>query len=265
MKYVDVHGLLPRYDALAFRGPLLVSGPKGSGKSLSLHAWTETRRVPVVTCDCSEDMRRAHLLGQFTLRGDESPFIEGPVLRAIRLANTSGDCCLVFEELNALSPIAQKVLNPLTDWRQAIYIPELETTMQLNEESRLWVVGTANHASYGGVYALNEDLVSRFRMMHVPYPMPQQERTILQDVVQLGGDVDVAIRGLLRLAQESRSVGETSLGYGLSTRDLVQALEDVPVLGVRGSLELLLGKFPDETREMARRRARSIFPSAMAP
>lgn len=255
--YVDHFGLLGLYDKIQFSSPTVLIGPKGTGKSLSVAEWAGLRKVPLVTFDCSEDVRRTHLYGSFVLRGDQTPFVLGPIATAIEIANEVGACVLNFEEINALTPQMQKTLNPITDWRKRLEIPEAQRVFALNPDAKLWVMGSMNTAVYGGIYELNEDLKSRFRFISVNYPSLVQERKILSTGNwRTSKPAMDALEGLLTLAGETR---QDSFGYALSTRDLVQTLEDVTLCGLETALWLLLAKFEGQNRATVEKRMASIF------
>ena len=69
-KYSDVAKLHPLYDKLAFgeNANIILVGPKGIGKSLSLAAWAALHDTPIVTFSCSEDARKSDLYGHYVLR-----------------------------------------------------------------------------------------------------------------------------------------------------------------------------------------------------
>lgn len=256
--YTDNSNLHSLYEKLAFRGNLLLVGPKGTGKSLSIAAFCEKKGYPTITFDCSEDVRRSQLVGMFILRGNETPFILGPLTSAIDVANEVGECVLVLEEINALSPQAQKLLNPLTDFRVRIEVPEAKKVFSLREGARLWILGTMNSSSYGGVYQLNEDLKSRFRMLPIPYPKPDVEKKILEGVVKANAPIvdPKFLDRILTLAKETR---QGKMEYALSTRDLVQLIQDAAELGIDTALLLLMGKYEELDRSVVSERIYSIF------
>src|SRR6185295_11613591 len=129
--YIDVNKTEEFYKKVAFKSNHILVGPKGIGKSLSVAHVAKKINCSIVTFDCSEDIRRTHLLGTFVIRGNETPFILGPLPTAIEVANETGFCILVLEEINGLSPTMQKVLNPLTDFRKRIELPEIKKVFEL--------------------------------------------------------------------------------------------------------------------------------------
>jgi len=255
LPYADVWGLHGLFDGLAFRSNLILVGPKGIGKTMSFQSYAAKAKTPIVTFDCSEDVRRANLLGMYVLKGNETPFILGPITTAFEVANEVGSCILVLEEINGLSPQMQKVLNPIADFRRRMEVPECNRVFELKKDAKLWVVGTMNTSAYGGVYALNEDLKSRFRMLSLGYPQPEEEAKII--AAHFAGKVDpVSMKKVMLLAQETR---QKSLEYALSPRDVVQVLEDSAVVGMERALRIVLGKFEGEDQTMVKARVSSIF------
>lgn len=256
--YEDVFNLLPLYEKLAFKANIVLVGPKGVGKSLSAARFAANKKVPVITFDCSEDVRRSHLLGMFVLRGTETPFVLGPVTTAFQIANEVGKCILLLEEINALTPQMQKVLNAPLDFRRKIEVPEAKRVFRLEKGAKLWVVGTMNLAVYGGVYDLNEDLKSRVRLFPLDYPQSKSEKRIV-DAVLKGEGINVdpkIIQGVLTLAHETR---QKSLEYAMSTRDVIQLLEDIHDVGMEEALWISSGKFEAGDRGTVCERIQSIF------
>ena len=254
LPYADVWKLHELFTGLSFKSNLVLVGPKGIGKTLSFQSYAAQRKCPIVTFDCSEDVRRSNLLGMYVLRGDTTPFVLGPMTTAIEVANDVGECILVLEEVNGLSPQMQKVINPLADFRKRIEVPECGRVFDLKPGAKLWVVGTMNTSAYGGVYALNEDLKSRFRMLTLGYPSPEEEQKIIGAHFQ---KLDpVLLKKVMLLAQETR---QKSLEYALSPRDVIQVLEDSEAVGTERALRIVLGKFEGDDQSTVKKRIESIF------
>lgn len=260
LHYVDSRQLHPLYEKVAFNANMILVGPKGTGKSLSIADFCAKKKYPIITFDCSEDVRRAQLIGMFVLRGNTTPFVLGPLTTAYEVANEAGHCVLVLEEMNALTPQMQKILNPVADFRESIDVPEAKRVFRLSPGAKLWVVGTMNNsATYGGVYQVNEDLKSRFRMLPVEYPDAGTERAILEAIIkkrELNLPVAHMVDRLLTLAKESRS---GKFDYALSTRDLVQILEDTARVNIDTALWMMLGKWDGSDRMTIVKRVESIF------
>lgn len=256
--YVDVFGLHNLYADMAYRANLILVGPKGTGKTLSVASYAAKSGAPIITYDCSEDVRRSNLIGQNYIRGGETPFILGPITSAFEIANEVGQCILAFEEINALQPQQQKILNAVTDFRRKVEVPEAGRVFALKEGAKLWVVGTMNTSVYGGVYALNEDLKSRFRMLDVNYPAPKDERTMIQATLTgKATELDPKVlEQVIILAHETR---QRAMDYALSTRDVAQIVEDIAYLGTDRAMRVAIGKFEGDDKNTVMQRITSIF------
>jgi MoxR-like ATPase len=256
--YVDTRELHPLYEKLAYFANVILSGSKGIGKSLSVASFCALKKYPVITFDCSEDVRRSHLLGMFVPQGDTTPFVLGPLPTAFEIANEQGYCVLIFEEINALIPQSQKVLNGATDFRRSIDVPECKRVFRLRPDAKLWIVGTMNSSAYGGVYPLNDDLKSRFRILPFDYPKKEDEQKILSEVLNRAKiPFDPAfLTKLLTLARETRA---GAIEYALSTRDLLQMIEDVHRVGLHRALWIATGKFEGSDRDTILKRIESLF------
>lgn len=258
VKYLDHGGMLGMYDKVAFNVPMILVGPKGVGKSLSVFAYAALRGIPLITYSCSEDARASNLVGMLTLRGDETPFVCGPLVAAIETANAVGRAILLLEEINALTPQMQKLLNGITDFRKRIEAPVAGRVFDLRPDAQLWVVGTMNFSAYGGVNALNEDLKSRFAMLPLGYPPSDDERALV--TAELGALkarlTEDVINKAMRFAAETRA---PEFSYALSPRDVVIWLRTIAAADLPTGLWMLMGRFEDTDVALAQTRLAAIF------
>jgi len=225
--YVDIYGLLKLYEIhfnMETPKPILVVGHKGQGKTLSIAYFAYKNRIPLYQFDCSEDTRRKDLVGSFTFDGEKVMYLLGALPTAINLANRFGSAILVLEELNALSPQMQKVLNSILDWRGQIFVPEINKLYRVDDGCKLMIVATMNPSFYGGTFELNEDLRSRFCEVFIDYPSKENEKKILEEIHE---DVDEEIVELVEIfAAETRAgYKRGELSYAISTRDVMMFME----------------------------------------
>ena len=209
--------------------PLCFVGPKGTGKTLVIAHFASKNNIPIIQYDCSENTRKGDLIGRYVLRGEETSYQLGVLPSAIELANEVGQAILVLEELNALAPNMQKQLNQLLDWRRHVFADNGKT-YTLNQGAKLLICGTMNPSTYGGVFELNEDLISRWAQIWVEFPTQKEEESIAQmngfDAVVLPYNADgtkITTEQIWRLVSETRT-GD-GLSYALSPRDIVQLLQ----------------------------------------
>jgi len=223
--YIEIRNEFAIYDGLVkSKKPLLIRGPKGIGKTLSVASWVSQRpRMPFIQYDCSEGTKESNLIGRSIIHRDgTTPFKLGIIPTAIELANKCNVAVLCLEEVSSLPPAMQKLLNPLLDWRCGLYVDALDKNFHLNENARLIVFATTNPSSNGGVFELNQDLKSRFAIWNWDYPTSEQEIELVNPAY-IPPDF---VNGLLRLANETRLAEKKgTLDYGISTRDIADAFD----------------------------------------
>jgi len=255
--YVDT-GILSLLDKLAWRRPLILKGPKGSGKTLALEQWAALQGIPMVRQDCSEDIGNSDLIGSFGIEGDEVYYGLGSVTTAIETANSEGGCLLVLEEVNSLEPKAQKMLNALCDYRQMLSVAKIGKVFKVKPGHRIWVVGTMN-PNYSGTYALNEDFRSRWGFVEVGYMREDKEKQLLMNEFSSPATSTerILIDSLYSLAMLTRTgqIGD----YALSTRDLVHFVQDYEALGAAKALRVLEGKYEQESVKDFRTQCMTLF------
>jgi len=255
--YLDIFRLHDLYEKISFGSNLLIKGPKGDGKSLSVFDYAAKKGIPMVVQECSEGTKESHLMGSQTLLGDRTVFVLGSIPTSIDVANECGECILLFEELNALTPQVQKMLNAAGDFRKSCSMPAIKRTYRLEPGKKLWLVGTMNPSVYGGTYDLNEDLKSRFDELELTYPDSGLEKKVL--LANCGQAVpDDILNKVLQLGKETRT---GQFAYKLSTRDLVRLVDNIQKTSLQIALQLIACKFEGEDRENIIKRIGSGFGS----
>ena len=208
--------------------PLCFVGPKGTGKTLVIAHFASENKIPIIQYDCSENTRKGDLIGRYILRGEYTGYQLGVLPTAIEVANEVGRTILVLEELNALAPNMQKQLNQLLDWRRHVFADNGKT-YTLNPGAKLLVCATMNPSTYGGVFELNEDLISRWAQIWVEFPSEKEERSIVDlngfksELLPFNSEgTQVTTKQIWRLVGETRT--DDAVSYALSPRDTVQLL-----------------------------------------
>lgn len=233
--YIDVHGYKAFCKSLILhngglrprRNNFMFMGAPGTGKSLLAETLIyEVQeelgvKIPYFVLESSEDTREHHLKGTYVMAGDSTPFVLGAIAAAVKKANDTGVSALNIEEITALSPGTQKILNGLLDHRRAVDIPEAGLHLKLDKHAQLIFVSSMNPVVYGGVNALNRDLISRLNpRLSFGFPSAQREIDILTKVT--GCKDKGLILSLVRVAQLSRI---RTMDYQITTRDLRDTIE----------------------------------------
>ena len=100
--------------------PYLIEGDKGLGKTLCVYDVNYETNTHLVFYACSSGTRVGDLLGRYQVNENGSYFDLGILPRAILCANKFKKACLYLDEINALEPEVQKILNPICDDRRMI-------------------------------------------------------------------------------------------------------------------------------------------------
>ncbi len=216
--------------------PILVYGPTGLGKTLAVRyfasIWNSKRvpvlhapLIPLITVQCTPDSDTYSLIGHEILESGAVKFQKGPLPMAIEAANKNGFAILLVDEISALTPETQKLLNPLLERREII---SGEKVWSLNPDAKLLIVATANIAGergYGGISRINEDLWRRFIIKEVlNFPDKEEEEEILNTVIkEVIEDKNKLINGLIEVAEKTRKPDSGIMP--LSTATLVNAIK----------------------------------------
>ena len=268
--FVDTTGILGFLREVAFEAPLLMVGPSGVGKTLGVYALAQELGYPVVEFSCSEDTRDTHLIGSFGMEGDTVYFGLGALTTAIDLANemhhsktdAADGAIVLLNEINALTPQAQKMLNPLLDFQRTVNAIAVGRSFKLDTGAKLWFIGTMNPSAFGGTNGLNQDLMRRLMPLYLGYPTVDQELSILVGLsatmrpdrpelsipdavfaIQVAGG-QALVPQLIELATKTR---QGNMEYQISTADLHQVCRNVQRFGLEKALTLASYKFESES------------------
>lgn len=159
-KYIERDGEKRQaFNIMDSGDPVLLAGPAGTGKTELVNLYAHMRKIPMFKISCSRQMTSDDLLGTNTLKDkDTIAWNCGPVTQAIVAANCTGAAILLVDEINVLSPTAQKVFNSLCDDTRTVSING--KVFKVREDANLIVVGTMN-PGYAGTVSINKELANR--------------------------------------------------------------------------------------------------------
>ena len=246
--------------------PFLMEGEKGVGKTMAVTEVCAKNDISLVSFSCSSGTTIGDIIGREHLVGNNSVFKLGVLPTAIKTANKTKKAVLYLDELNALDPEVQKMLNPIIDDRRSIIVNN--ELYSLDEGVQFTIIATQNPSYYSGVNPLNEDLRSRFVGQAVEYPTTRQIASVIDwtDVPE-----DEVQQPLLSLAVDTLSMKrDDKIEYVISVRDIALFTkcyraflkndvlkENALVNSIRSAI---LIKYADaEEREVVRARAQDTF------
>ncbi len=193
--------------------PLLLKGPTGCGKTRFMQylAWKLSR--PLITVSCHDDLSTSDLVGRYLIRSGEAVWMDGPLTLAVR----AGAICYLDEIVEARKDTTV-VIHPLADDRRELPIEKQGLLLTAPPEFMLAISYNPGYQSV--LKDLKQSTRQRFLAMEFTYPTPEMEAKIVQHETGVGaGTAD----SLVRLAAMTRSLKDSGLQEGASTRLLIHA------------------------------------------
>lgn len=193
--------------------PLLLKGPTGCGKTRFMQYLAWRLQLPVITVSCHDDLSTSDLVGRYLVKGAEAVWVDGPLTLAVR----HGAICYLDEIVEARKDTTV-VIHPLTDDRRELPVEKLG---QLLTAPKSFMLAVSYNPGYQSVIKdLKPSTRQRFVSLSFEYPEPELEAKIVSEEGEIE---EVLARKLVRLAHMTRSLKESGLAEGASTRLLIQA------------------------------------------
>lgn len=193
--------------------PLMLKGPTGCGKSRFIEAMAYRLGRPVITVACNEDTSATDLMGRFIVKGGDTIWQDGPVVKALREG-----AILYLDEVSEAREDVVVVLHGLSDYRRSLSIDKLNIEMRAPAEFMLVV--SFNPGYQKGLKELKPSTRQRFVGLQFDYPSAEVEAEIVAK--ESNCETDVA-KKLVKFAQKIRNLKELGLTETASTRLLVDA------------------------------------------
>jgi MoxR-like ATPase len=257
-----IHDLLLKIFASGRFAPVFIYGHKGTGKTTAAIA---------AAADCNREMFRVNitsetseddLLGGFRLVGGETVWADGPVTLAMKRG-----AILVLDEMDrgdrkilCLQPVLEG--NPvLLKKIGRVVVPQPGFTVVATGNTR----GRGSEDNrYNGAFVQDEALLDRFHIgFHQDFPEKSVEINILRNVQSHCGYNDPGfVKDCANWANQIRKTfKETGEGEMVSTRNLVDAMRLLPILGSDTDvIDSICGKFD----EITARAFRTLFDAVKA-
>lgn len=217
--------------ALLSRANLLLVGPKAAGKNVLAESLALLLGRPAWNVSFHIDVDASYLIGMDTFKGGEVCFRPGPVHEC---ASQGGVC--ILDEINMARNEALAVLHSLLDHRRRLEVPGYEE-LQLHPAARF--IATMNYG-YAGTRELNEALLSRFVVLHLPVPGEAELLELFSyefpELRQEAGQMLAALFMDIRKKYEEREIS----GRALDLRGLLEALRLIR-LGLTAGEALSMG------------------------
>ena len=217
--------------ALLAGANLLLVGPKAAGKNILAESLALLLGRPAWNVSFHIDVDASYLIGMDTFKGGEVQFRPGPVHEC---ASQGGVC--ILDEINMARNEALAVLHSLLDHRRRLEVPGYE---QLHLHPAARFIATMNYG-YAGTRELNEALLSRFVVLHLPVPGEEELLGLLTyefpDLRQEAGRMLAELFIDIRKKYEEKEIS----GRALDLRGLLDALRLIR-LGLTAGEALAMG------------------------
>jgi len=197
----------------SLRLPLLLKGPTGCGKSQLVEFMARKLGRPLVKVACNEDTNAADLLGRFLLRGGDTVWNDGPVVRAVRQ-----DAILYLDEFAEAREDVVVALHPLTDQRREVYIDKINETVSAG--AKFMLVASYNPGYQRGIREIKPSTKQRFVVVPMNYLEAEKEQHLL---TALTGIELTQAKTFARMAAKIRGRSDLQLKETVSTRLLINA------------------------------------------
>lgn len=152
---------------------LLLCGDKATGKNVLAEnlAWIFGRPVYDISFHVNTDS--SSLIGTDTFVDNEVKLREGPIYQCARWGGFG-----ILDEINMAKSDAVSVLHQVLDFRRTLDVPGYDR-ISLHPAARF--IATMNYG-YAGTKELNEALVSRFMVIHMPSLTMERMYQILENI-----------------------------------------------------------------------------------
>ena len=247
---------------------LAYNGESGIGKTLLVKYYASKNKIPIVVLTCSNQTNKYNIFGTQQAKDNESVFVLGVVPTVIELANKSPmkKAILLIDEVSALTPETQKLLNENLNFREGVTVTEINQNFRLNDDSTIAILATKNPSSYAGTNELNRELDSRVLTVNLK-DLTVEETIELLERYKIKEDL---IKKLCNLKdQVNAGYDSGSLYFRLDTREIVkfvsvytEVLEsENEETAIKEAASLVLGKYSivKENQTLVAEMVESIF------
>ena len=193
--------------------PLLLKGPTGSGKSRFVEYMAHKLDKILITISCHEETSSTDLIGRFIIKGAETVWLDGPLIKAIKEG-----AIIYLDEIAEARPDVIVAIHSLTDHRRELYIDKLGETIKAQEDFML--VASFNPGYQKGFKELKPSTRQRFIGLSFNYPEAKIETEILVNETSID---ESDAKKLVQIASKIRNLTELGLSETVSTRLLIDA------------------------------------------
>lgn len=202
---------------------MLVTGPKGTGKTTLVFALAETlgRTLFNIPLGATQDPRSTLIGNTHFKQGEGTYLAESEFVRAIQTPNA----IILLDELSRAHPDAWNILMPVLDYKQRfLRLDEAPGSPTVKVADGVSFISTANiGASYTATRTIDAAVLDRFIVIEVDYLSPEEEMELLK--LRIPNMETDPMNRIVQIASDLRKeakTGDQRLSDGLSTRSTLE-------------------------------------------
>jgi len=205
--------------AMATGAPIMLIGPRGTGKTEAIQHAAAAEGRPLFILDCGPVRDASEWFGSATLSRGRVAWQDSQLVAALATPRA----VIMLDELNRSATEAQNALLPLMDSRRAIQFPQRSEPVRMADG--VTFAATANvGAEYVGTGGIDAALADRCVYVETEYLPPDRECDMLR--ARFPNAPAPLVESLSELAASTRTetYRDATGGAAISTRALIQAL-----------------------------------------
>lgn len=191
--------------------PLLLKGPTGCGKTRFVQHMASELNLDLIEVACHEETSAVDLVGRFILKGGETVWQDGPLVRAMKLG-----AILYLDEIAEAREDIIVALHPVLDHRRQIYIDKTGETVAAKND--FMIVASYNPFYQSRLKELKPSTKQRFMAIHFNYPGDSEEIKIVQHESALDKNT---VEQLIKFSKKIRETKNFDLKETISTRLII--------------------------------------------
>jgi len=216
------------------RQPVLIIGPKGTGKTTLIQAFCEKHNLKLYTANFSLRTKEEHIIGRIELKNNSTVFVEGILPKSMEAGGV-----FYADELNAAEDSMLVRFDEALDDRRQLTLKEAGDIRVVKAKETWFPVATVNPLSHAGTRELPPQLLSRFPVrLYMDYPSEEVIYQIVNKHVE-GWDEEEVKRAVMLMNKLREGAGDLLLPYSPSIREVI-AFAKLVKAGVSGKKAAVL-------------------------
>jgi len=251
VEFVDSHGYMEKSKAiLETVGNLRLVGDTGCGKTTLLHRLAYEYDAELYEIVLTRDVTKWDLLACDILQKGETKTREGIILQWL-LSKSKKKKIAYLDGFNYSDPSILSLLEPISDFRGTVWVPELGKTFKRTEDHFLVIsYNPSEKSGYSGTFIENIATIRRFEGLIIDYLPPIAEKRLIKKYCPDNYDF---VSKFVEIARKTRDLFKRGkLRTPLTTGNLINYAKLYHKKGLAESdiIEIASSLFPEDERAL---------------